>query len=53
MADTSGFAIIDRISNVTVGTGIVRGLAELSTQKPIVNMSYEERLERLIMKLIC
>ncbi|WP_221800265.1 sulfate adenylyltransferase subunit CysN [Oceanobacter mangrovi] len=41
---TGSFVVIDRISNVTVGAGMVRGLAEAGAQKAIADMSYDERV---------
>ncbi|WP_036536307.1 sulfate adenylyltransferase subunit CysN [Oceanobacter kriegii] len=44
VAGTGSFVVIDRISNVTIGAGMVRSLEEQGAQKSIADMSYEERL---------
>lgn len=48
VAGTGSFVVIDRITNVTIAAGMVRGLEEQSAlsgeEKAIADMSYEERL---------
>lgn len=41
---TGSFVVIDRMTNVTIAAGMVRGLEEQGAQAAIADMSYEERL---------
>lgn len=51
-ADTGGFIFIDRLTNVTVGAGMIQNLSDLSETKPINDniSAFEIELNALIRK---
>lgn len=51
-ADTGGFIFIDRLTNVTVGAGMIQNLSELSDAKPINDnvSAFEVELNALVRK---
>ena len=51
-ADTGGFIFIDRLTNVTVGAGMIQNLSELSDVAPINDnvSAFEVELNALVRK---
>ena len=53
VAGTGSFVIIDRITNVTIAAGMVRGVEEQGAQAAIADMSYEERIAAFNKEVAC